>query len=513
MPKAGNHWLDNETSLKNNSSALTFKQNHWLDGESLKTPSEIKLEKNVESTYEAEENMKMDSYMNENHFSIGSLKTPSEIKLEKFEDNNTETNRFIEKDLNSIENEEKNKTTDFVLKAPSEIKIEKLAENTESGRYIENYPKIVTNGPVFDLSAKKIEQSYQTGQIEIKMENGILNKAIMSNSLNITETKDDPLTCTFCRQKCSSKRALRKHEKIHTLTPRQTVFPCNYCQLKYITKQSLINHQFTCSKKDLSQDLSLKYEKAPSLENPDFKYFDIPQNVPKIDIQFNVVQSEIQSNGDIKMIENKIESLDHSKVSVNQNNSNFPNDANEMVTSQKVSNEAIKSNIFQTEVESNDAHKMNENNHEVLNLSNSVVNQKSSEIIANDEKLDASQKNMDIQSSVVKAKVESNDDHKMTENGHEALNLSNSIVNDNNTKMTVNDEKLDASQEIPSMDIQSNLIQTEIESNDDHKMNENKHDAIDLSNLVVNQGTSETNEGSLDASQKIPHMDIQSDVV
>ena len=74
-----------------------------------------------------------------------------------------------------------------------------------------------------------------------------------------------PYPCNFCGTALAS---VKRNEKIHTLSLLERSYPCNFCGLRYMNKQSVINHQKqNCPKKGDSQDLqSLAQIASPDIE-------------------------------------------------------------------------------------------------------------------------------------------------------------------------------------------------------------------------------------------------------
>ena len=145
----------------------------------------------------------------------------------------------------------------------------------EKENYIaENQLKNETENIVLDFTVKKPEQNYYFKSViadeSIKL--STMSKSFKENILQPCEIvhahKDEKFSCKFCGKSFATRAIVKRHEKIHALSPLERSYPCNFCGLRYMNKQSAINHQEqNCPIKGQLQDIHLNAQIAsPNLE-------------------------------------------------------------------------------------------------------------------------------------------------------------------------------------------------------------------------------------------------------
>jgi hypothetical protein len=145
----------------------------------------------------------------------------------------------------------------------------------EKENYIaENQLKNETENIVLDFTVKKPEQNYYFKSViadeSIKL--STMCKSFKENILQPCEIvhahKDEKFSCKFCGKSFATRAIVKRHEKIHALSPLERSYPCNFCGLRYMNKQSAINHQEqNCPIKGQLQDIHLNAQIAsPNLE-------------------------------------------------------------------------------------------------------------------------------------------------------------------------------------------------------------------------------------------------------
>ena len=332
-------------SLLKDPSKLMYNHNHWLANESLKSCE------NCDMKFKYQSDLKNHQRTHSEVFNPDiKLKAQSENYLENLIGDNTEPIKFAEKEFFTIENQIKNETEnlylknhqrthsgvfnpDIKLKTQSENCLKRLiGDNTEPEKdaekefsTVEDQIKNETKNIVLDLSVKKPEITDDSTKLSS------MSKSFEENNLQPCEIvpapKVETFSCNYCGKSFASRANLKRHEKIHTLSPLERSYPCNFCGIRYMNKHNAIKHQEqNCAKKGQPQDLNLLSQMA----SPDLNFenqnvsassntneeekLDTSQNESKMETESNIVQFEVQSNDEKMINENKPEALDHSNV-------------------------------------------------------------------------------------------------------------------------------------------------------------------------------------------------------
>ena len=337
--------------LHKDPSTLMYNHNHWLANESLKSCEHCDMK------FKYQSDLKNHQRTHSGVFNPDiKLKTQSENCLENIIGDNTEPIKRAEKGFSAVENQIKNEMENLYLKnhqiTPSgefnpDIKLKTqpencpenlIGDNTEPKKCaekefstVENHIKNETENIILDLSVKKPGQNEHFKSVitddSIKLSS--MSKSFEENNLQPCEIvpapKVEKFSCNYCGKSFASRANLKRHEKIHTLSPLERSYPCIFCGLRYMTKYNVIKHQEqNCAKKGQPQDMHLLSQMAsPDLKLEDQNnsavmneeaHLEASQNESNTETQSSISQSEVQSKGEKIMNENKPEALDHSNV-------------------------------------------------------------------------------------------------------------------------------------------------------------------------------------------------------
>ena len=122
-----------------------------------------------------------------------------------------------------------------ILDLSSKIHLEKFTESETENQ---------SNGKMEDHNMKNDKQTYQLENLD----------ELKPQEVN-PNPKAQALFCNFCGKSFSSRTNVKRHEKIHTLSPLERSYPCNLCGLRFLSKQNATRHEkHSCTKNDSPLD-------------------------------------------------------------------------------------------------------------------------------------------------------------------------------------------------------------------------------------------------------------------